>query len=363
MHPRLDPARRCQRLIEWPVPCQQAWQQATERWSLIDGVGLGSHWAEETRMKHESGFGRYLGFLEQRSLLRTDLYPGELVTDTLIEEFVGHLRKEIKPISIWSLMASVHAAVSVMAPDVDWTWLRTIVNRLRHLSRPTSIADVEVVSTVKLVAIGIDLMKEAEKRHPRLRLDRSSWYRDGLVMALLAYRPVRSKNLCGIEIGRHLVAVSEGYWLYFPAEEVKNRRALEFPLPGELAPYLERYLSHHRPLLLQGNESNAMWISNLGRPMPVGSIADRLRETTRRYVGVPLSPHKFRHCAATSIAVLDPEHALIIREILGHATIDTANRYYNRAKVLDASRRHQSVIGDLRRVNCDLAYDDISTGR
>ncbi|MGC9369659.1 MAG: hypothetical protein ACP5DX_09005 [Paracoccaceae bacterium] len=38
----------------------------------------------------------------------------------------------------------------------------------------------------------------------------------------------------------------------------------------------------------------------------------------------------FRHSAATAIAEFDPEHVDIIRDILGHATLDLAETHYNR---------------------------------
>jgi integrase/recombinase XerD len=65
---------------------------------------------------------------------------------------------------------------------------------------------------------------------------------------------------------------------------------------------------------------------------------------TKRMVGVPISPHLFRDCAATTIATDDPEHVLTIAPLLGHTTLKTSEKHYNHARSLDASRRYQAVM-------------------
>jgi hypothetical protein len=57
----------------------------------------------------------------------------------------------------------------------------------------------------------------------------------------------------------------------------------------------------------------------------------------------------FRDAAATAIAIFDPEHVLIIKAILGHATIATSEKHYNMARGLEAGRRYYQTIRGLRR--------------
>ncbi len=75
-------------------------------------------------------------------------------------------------------------------------------------------------------------MEAAEERPNPIKV--AAMFRDGLMIALLAARPVRLSNLASIDINRHLERLGEDYWLVFPSEEVKNRRHLEFPLPRSL---------------------------------------------------------------------------------------------------------------------------------
>ena len=69
---------------------------------------------------------------------------------------------------------------------------------------------------------------------------------------------------------------------------------------------------------------------------------------TERAFGVSLPPHWFRDAAATTIAVEDPKHVGDAHLVLGHASLTTTERFYNQARSLEASRRHQAMLADLR---------------
>ncbi len=77
-------------------------------------------------------------------------------------------------------------------------------------------------------------------------------------------------------------------------------------------------------------------------------VSQRIVKVTKRDIRLSISPHLFRHCAATSIAETSPELARIIRPLLAHTRITTSERYYNRASVLQASRRHADAIQNLK---------------
>src|SRR4029077_966313 len=72
-------------------------------------------------------------------------------------------------------------------------------------------------------------------------------YRDGLIIALLAFIPLRRKNLAALEIGRHIVREGDGWFVIMPGEETKTATPIEFRLPELLKPYLATYLDIIRP--------------------------------------------------------------------------------------------------------------------
>ncbi len=181
------------------------------------------------------------------------------------------------------------------------------------------------------------------------------------MIALLAARPLRRNNFAAIEIGRHLVKEGGHYVLRFEEEETKTDAPIENPVPTGLTPFLEHYLSHHRPFLASRTElpkdrrgrfrpaGRSLWVSAFCSAMSEGAIYDHIRNLTRARFGRALSPHLFRDSAATSIAIEDPEHVYAIKDVLGHRSLQTSEKHYIHAHTLEASRRFQELVLSLRR--------------
>ena len=79
------------------------------------------------------------------------------------------------------------------------------------------------------------------------------------------------------------------------------------------------------------------------------AVYARVVRVTKEGLERPVNPHLFRDCAATSVAIEDPEHVHIIAAILSHASHATAERYYNQAQSLEAGRVYQKFIAARRR--------------
>jgi hypothetical protein len=60
-----------------------------------------------------------------------------------------------------------------------------------------------------------------------------------------------------------------------------------------------------------------------------------------------MSPHAFRHCAATTVAVHRPELVDIIPGVLNHSSRATNEKFYNMAGMLEASRAHSDLVREL----------------
>ena len=154
-------------------------------------------------------------------------------------------------------------------------------------------------------------MAKAEGESTELR--RFKTYRDGLLIATLAARQLRLGNLTGLTLGRTLVQQGDGWWIQIPAAETKTKDPIEEPWPEMLVPHLETYLTDHRAgiVALRGSDSgalgDALWLSMHGLPMNDNAIYIRIVARTREGLGQAINPHLFRVCAATSIAIDDPE--------------------------------------------------------
>ncbi|MBS0562786.1 MAG: hypothetical protein JSR21_22270 [Proteobacteria bacterium] len=97
-----------------------------------------------------------------------------------------------------------------------------------------------------------------------------------------------------------------------------------FLVPNDQVPCINHYLEQHRRVLLAyrrkapdhlGTE-NAFWLARSGAPWPSDTFADMISRQ------------------------MPPTEANIIRIILGHATLVTAERYYIHARRKFAARKH-----------------------
>ena len=148
---------------------------------------------------------------------------------------------------------------------------------------------------------------------------RAAAYRDGLLIAFLAYRPVRLKNLASMRFGRHLTKVGSRW--HFADDETKSHILYAAAVPLTLAPRISGILDLHRAVLMRGEqganipgappltpELDAVWVSEHGFQLKSDTLAGIIVERTGAAFGRSVSPHLFRDCAATSIAVDNPKH-------------------------------------------------------
>ena len=213
----------------------------------------------------------------------------------------------------------------------------------------------------ELWQFGLELMEKAEGPDGGSPFARAGTYRSGLMVSLLAARPLRRRNFASIEIGRHLVKEGDQYSLHFEGAETKTGVVIDNPFPATLVPYLERYLTHYRPFLAQrtGRWKNRhpslrppginLWVSDYASAMSEGAIYEQIRNLTRAKFGRGLGPHMFRDCAATSVATEDPEHVLIVPSLLGHSSPQTSQEYYDHAQSNYAVSRYQQFVLAQRR--------------
>ena len=179
-------------------------------------------------------------------------------------------------------------------------------------------------------------------------LSKFKTYRDGLMLGLLASRPLRLRNLAGLTLDRTLVRRADGWWIQIPAAETKTKQPIEVPWPDMPVRQLQTYLTEHRPAIVAlcgtATAGDALWLSSYGRPMTDNGIYCCIVARTREGLGQPINPHLFRDCAATSIAIDDPVHIGIACRLLGQSTASTTERYYNQAQNVEASRLMQNSL-------------------
>lgn len=337
---------------DWPQSDRAAWHAALRPGDPLDDPGPLAGRDAERISKFCAAYGRWLGFLSESGID----WQAASGLDFLVRENVGpfmtRLNAALAPCTVRAYLTELSTVATAMAPDRTFDVLNAATRHIWRIAKPIADKRGRIVSARDLYDLGFELMQGASKRTTSLKA--AGTFRDGLMIALLAARPVRRRNLVSIEVDRQLTRQGDLYWLSFPADEVKTRRPLEFPLPSALTNPMEEYLARFRPFLMARNgrwkdePGKALWISSDGSRLKGGRIHRRISERTQERFGHPINPHLFRDVAATSIAIEDPEHVGIVLTILGHSTLRTSESYYNQANGIEAARRYQSVVAAYR---------------
>jgi integrase len=344
----VDPWRRGLPIAAWPAADRAAWDCAFRVGDLLDDAGLAAHWRPATRAMVAGAYGQWLGFLVATGRLDPAAESLQVRPDAIEAYVTARLTANSRNTVIIRL-EGLHAALRVMRPGTDLAWLRGVLSRIRAQKAPGKPKLARMQSADRLFRLGFEIMDEAEALAtvwPRRWITR---YRDGLLIALLAARPLRLGSFASLRLGMSVVRSDGAWWLRVAGESTKTGAPYEAPLPTRLTEAMDRYADDLRPRLLAGRTDVHLWIQQDGHPMRPAAIYARVTLMTRRWLGVAVNPHLFRDCAATSIAVLDPGHVHIAARVLGHATLATTEKHYNQAQALEASRAHVAAIRAIRR--------------
>ena len=188
------------------------------------------------------------------------------------------------------------------------------------------------------------------------------WGRDLALISLMLCSPLRAKNLKHLKYHSskelHLRKKSNGTWeLYVPKEEFKNvdgaakDRDYRIELDSAIYRDLEAYLTHFRPMLLNGNTSvtDLLFVTQERGPknLPWHSLNRRIEALTKRYLmrcpGV--GPHTIRHLIATAIIKKTGEFntaALVL-----HDREETVRKHYAHLLTEDGNTRYRSLFPSL----------------
>jgi integrase len=167
-----------------------------------------------------------------------------------------------------------------------------------------------------------------------------------IAVEMLIYLPIRLQNLVSLTFERHLFlhegpdAVST---LSIPANEVKNKRPIEFDIPPHIARMLIEYRDHIAPRVL-GRKPDRLFINPDGTPKVSQTLAWLIRRMCRKYAGIEVSPHKFRHLAAKVVLDDSPGAFELVKQLLGHENLKTTANCYAGIDTRRAARHHHHLL-------------------
>lgn len=340
----MSPPRTRRLVEEWPAADQDAWARACRPARLFAGRGRATRWSSTTRRNAEKGYGLYIAYLEGLGQIDLHASPAGRLGRELLEAYADALIGRLKSSSIADRLRDLHEAVRVMWPDTNHEDLRVLVRHWQAIARRDERIAPTIVSPSDIFEAGLQRMKRVSEAVYEKRDVQAVQFGDGLMMSMLASKPLRPRNLRATRIGVHLLSRGPVYEWRFDATETKTYEPIRAELPAVLTPAIETWISKFRPVLLAGRESDAMWISCYRQPMAASTIAARFRAAMEDELGVALSAHHVRHCVATGVAIGMPGQVRMVPYLLDHRSDATLRKHYNLADTLSASAKYVGVL-------------------
>jgi integrase len=330
-------------LNQWPDADRRAWEDACRSCLRLKPGGAASHLAEVTRETLAWRYGVFLGFLQENSRLKRDAAAASHITLSNVEPYIASLTSRVRSVTVYGYIQGLHRMAALLDPSTNFSWLADLAKDLKLVMEPRSKFD-RLVFTARLVEAGLTLAAEAQQ-FATTDFARARGVRNGLIIALLAFCPIRLKNFASLQIGHTFKEVDGSWWITLPALDTKSRRPDERRVPELLNPYIDVYLKQSRPILLRGTSTTvALWISaKTSGPMHPGYLSRLISQVTLQTVGVDVSPHLFRTAAASTAAAYGGKTPHLATALLNHTDPRVTEEHYTRASSMGASKIYSKI--------------------
>lgn len=336
---------------DWPSRDRTLWARAQVSGALFEEGGLAAAWRPDTIKACERNYGVFLGWLKREHSLDESALPRDRVSRELIEAFVTDFGVGRSQLTVAAVVRDIAYVLRACHPPEGVGWLTKLGHRLVNTGQPARPKLPRMARPFEIMEAAETLMSRGRTLLAAGKRSGAPIFRDGMALAFLIRRPIRLGNLAGLRIGVTLIERPGGFEYDFPPEETKTSCALAGRWPDDLREVLEYYLKLARPVLMKSaaDDSGWLWIGRRGRRMTRVDLSQCIGKQTARLLGRRVSPHLFRDCAATEIALSDPTHVGITKSVLGHATLSSSQKYYNQAQSFSAFARHGDAVRKARR--------------
>lgn len=335
----------------WPELDRRLWLDAQEGNDPFSIVGFAADWSPSTIRGCERGYGVYLNWLQEGGLLTEAAHPCDRVNEALIVDFLADYGPGRAEATVAGTLRGIAYVLRASRPPDGVKALTRLAHRLANSAKPARPKLPRMAPVEDLASLGHRLMEEGRVRI-RDGLGKTTGaplFRDGLIIASLAWRPLRRGEMFSLRLGHTLLFETDAYRVSLTRTDRKAGKDLSFLLPDWLTPSMDEYLDTVRPVLLRGKTDEGwLWLSRRGGRLALQDISIRVGKLTLEHLGRRISPHLFRDCLATTISQEAPEDVGLTKDAFGHATLATSQKYYNQAKGYIASDRHAEVLRDLR---------------
>jgi hypothetical protein len=336
---------------DWPAGDRARWEAAFKAGDLFDDSGRGAHLAPTSRQAFCKSYGRFLTFISAIYPDRLSACPQARIDPSLAAEYVAWRGRSCGERAIAIDLDHLRCALKLLCPDTDWSWLLKIV---RHIAAtaPRKVGKYHLITSDRLYLLGIDLMDHAVADAHLAGCTSQSHalqYRDGLIIALLALIPLRSRTLTALRIGEQLAKAGDLWALDIPSSDTKSARAIDYPISSEMSARIDVHMDRFRGRIPGADKHTSPWASNKGRPMSADAIYRAVGRRTKEAFGFEVNLHRFRHAAASLWSTHDPANVRGAKDLLGHASFVTTEKYYVMGQSRIAGRALAHAINSVRK--------------
>jgi integrase len=312
---------------EWPLADQISWADARRPHGRLTRGGTAALLKPVSQSDLEKRYGLFLDHTARSGMLSDIGTPAASVTPENVESYVRELTLRVSSVTVQTSIAKLKRMAQILNPQMEWRWLQDIENDLALDMRPASKFE-RIVASDTIVLAGLTLMEEAETAKKMPRLQRVQSYRNGLMIALLAVCPIRLKNLSALTLDKNILRVGGHWCIVLRVEETKEKRPDQRPIPPFLTVFIDRYISVYQPLFKY--KGQVLWVGRYGKPLGYSAVERVITETTRLTLGIAISPHLFRACAASTAYMHTNGNYNLASPLLNHRGSKTTREHYDR---------------------------------
>lgn len=338
------------KISHWPSLWSERWLGAQEPASSpFEEGGAAARLSHAIKLEAERHVGVYLCWLGEIDPSK----PLETYVDrAAIKEFIEVYSRGRAEGTVACAIRGIAYYLRATVPPDGLPWLTKLAHRMSNTAQPSRPKLPRMVPISCLIELGARLMHDGMTALSDGRTHGATMYRNGLMIAALAARPtLRLKNFHALRANDTFFDVKGAYEVRVPHTQTKKKIKIAFRYPDWLTRPLRIYMEQIRPRLLDGglvDDEGWLWVGRNGMQLLLpGTVGAIISETTARHLGRNISPHLFRDCAATDIALLAPADVGITKDVLGHATLASSQAHYNQAKSYTALAGLETALFDL----------------
>ena len=336
---------------QWPEQDRQLWFLARSAGDLWEDEGLAASWRPATVRTVEYGYGIFLWWLSMMGRLDPLAGIPSRVSQTNIRDFAQNCSSGRTGRTVSSYLSSIGEMLRVTCPNTKAPWIKRIATQSQRRAQPAKPIAQRKCPVADLIKLGDDLMTQGRALMLGEPHAGAIMFRNGLMIIMETQIPMRRANFAGLRIGHNMWRHHGRYHVEIDGSYMKNGRDYQCQFSTSLTAEIDFYINDVRPILRAGlscPDEGAFWIGRRGESMKGEALSVRVRELTRKHLGIPLALHSFRHSVATDIALLVPENVGIIKSVLGHSSPLSA-QHYNLASGFDAANKYQAMLDNLRK--------------